>query len=276
MCYAACWTCHLLGRIPNAFRSHHIPDGLIERKLNEFLALNQGTRTVLQYAQVFNHLCQYAGHHADTDAKKRDRFRRGLNTKLKERLNLIQPNTYNGWSIWPLLKRTILLHVMLRRSERHQQDPRVLSHRDIVWCRILHQDLHREMPQRAGLFLDRLSSKDDSDLQYLSSSSLAKGQMPHSSIVGMVIIGASTAAVLPTLPRIVRSPKRIIQGRIPTRITTTTRARARGKQCKFSRGELTSLLLLTFPKKHQSCRVHSLSTINPQLYYLILVQLIVL
>ena len=31
----------------NAFRSHHIPDGLIERKLNEFLALNQGTRTVL-------------------------------------------------------------------------------------------------------------------------------------------------------------------------------------------------------------------------------------
>ena len=79
----------------NAFRTHHIPEGLIERKLNEFLALNQGTRTVLQYAQVFNHLCQYAGHHADTDAKKSDRFRRGLNTKLKERLNLVQPNTYN-------------------------------------------------------------------------------------------------------------------------------------------------------------------------------------
>jgi len=115
-----------------------------------------------------------------------------------------------SWLIWPLLKRTVLLHIVLRRSERHQQDPRVLSHRDIVWCRILHQDLHREMPQREGLFLDCLSSKDDSDLQYLSSSSLAKGQMPHSSIVGMVIIGASTAAVLPTLPRIVRSPKRII------------------------------------------------------------------
>ena len=79
----------------NAFRTHHIPEGLIERKLNEFLALNQGTRTVLQYAQAFNHLCQYAGHHADADAKKHDRFRRGLNTKLKERLHLVQPNTYN-------------------------------------------------------------------------------------------------------------------------------------------------------------------------------------
>ena len=78
-----------------AFRSHHIPEGLIVRKLNELLALNQGTHTVLQYAQTFNHLCQYAGHHADTDAKKRDRFCRGLSTKLKERMNLVQPNTYN-------------------------------------------------------------------------------------------------------------------------------------------------------------------------------------
>jgi hypothetical protein len=31
----------------NAFRAHHIPEGLMEQKLNEFLALTQGTRTVL-------------------------------------------------------------------------------------------------------------------------------------------------------------------------------------------------------------------------------------
>ena len=79
----------------NAFRDHHIPEGLMERKLNEFLALTQGTRTVIQYAQAFNGLCQYAGYHADTDVKKRDRFRRGLNTKLKERLNPIRVDTYN-------------------------------------------------------------------------------------------------------------------------------------------------------------------------------------
>jgi hypothetical protein len=79
----------------NAFRAHHIPEGLMERKLNEFLALTQGTRTVLQYAQAFNYLCQYAGYHADNDAKKQDRFRRGLSTKLKERLNLIKENTFS-------------------------------------------------------------------------------------------------------------------------------------------------------------------------------------
>jgi hypothetical protein len=67
-----------------AFRVHHIPEGLIERKLNEFLNLTQGTRTIILYAQVFNHLCQYAGYHADTDARKRDHFCRGLSTKLKE------------------------------------------------------------------------------------------------------------------------------------------------------------------------------------------------
>ena len=50
---------------------------------------------MLQYAQVFNHLCLYAGHHADSDAKKQDRFRRGLNTKLKERLNLVRTNSFN-------------------------------------------------------------------------------------------------------------------------------------------------------------------------------------
>jgi hypothetical protein len=78
----------------NAFRAHHIPEGLMERKLNEFLALTQGTRTVLQYAQAFIHLCQYAGYYADNDAKKQDRFHRGLNTKLKEHLNLIKANTF--------------------------------------------------------------------------------------------------------------------------------------------------------------------------------------
>jgi hypothetical protein len=79
----------------NAFRAYHIHEGLMERKLNEFLALTQGTRTVLQYAQAFNHLCQYAGYHADSDTKKQDRFRRGLSTKLKERLNLVKANTFS-------------------------------------------------------------------------------------------------------------------------------------------------------------------------------------
>jgi hypothetical protein len=78
-----------------AFRGHHIPAGIMDRKLNEFLVLTQGNRTMLQYAQAFNDLCQYAGYHVDTDEKKRDRFRRGLSTKLRDRLNTIRANNYN-------------------------------------------------------------------------------------------------------------------------------------------------------------------------------------
>jgi hypothetical protein len=68
-----------------AFRGHHIPAGILDHKLNEFLALTQGTRTMLQYAQAFNDLCQYAGYHVDSDEKKRDRFCMGIITKLRER-----------------------------------------------------------------------------------------------------------------------------------------------------------------------------------------------
>src|SRR6185437_1320269 len=136
--------------------------------------------------------------------------------------------------------------IVLRKSRRHQRDPRVPNHRGIAWCKILHLGLHKEMPQCVGLSLGRLSNKEDSDLQCLSnsnSSNLAQGRMPHSSIVGIVIIDVSTAAVLLILPRIVHNPEGIIQGK--TLIRTTTRARARDKWCKSGKGELTSLLLQT-------------------------------
>jgi hypothetical protein len=103
---ARTWWDHLLAMQPadhmveweefkTAFRGHHIPAVIMDRKLNEFLALTQGSRTVLQYAHAFNDLCQYAGYHADTDEKKREMFRRGLNTKLRDRLNIVRAHSYN-------------------------------------------------------------------------------------------------------------------------------------------------------------------------------------
>jgi hypothetical protein len=67
----------------------------MDRKLSEFLALTQGTHMVLQYTQSFNNLCQYARYHANTNQKKMDNFRRGLNTKLKDRLNPVKTDSYN-------------------------------------------------------------------------------------------------------------------------------------------------------------------------------------
>ena len=103
---ARMWWVHYHGMLPadhvvswnefqDAFRAHHIPMDLLDRKLNEFLALTQAKRTVLQYAQAFNHLCQYASYHKDTDAKKHDCFRQGLSTNLQEWLNLVCADSYN-------------------------------------------------------------------------------------------------------------------------------------------------------------------------------------
>jgi hypothetical protein len=103
-----------------AFRAHHIPEGLMERKLNEFLALTQGTRTVLQYAQTFNHLCQYAGYHADSDAKKQDRFHHGLSTKLKECLNLVKADTFSELVNMALTQQDC---IMAHHAEKKRKTP---------------------------------------------------------------------------------------------------------------------------------------------------------
>jgi hypothetical protein len=79
----------------NAFITHHIPAGVIRRKLTEFLALKQGNNSVLQYSQAFNTLAQYAGYHVDTDEKKQACFRQGLSSKLQDRLAMIKFDTFS-------------------------------------------------------------------------------------------------------------------------------------------------------------------------------------
>jgi hypothetical protein len=102
---APLWWEHFMSMIPEghqvtwaefkrAFKEHHIPKGLMDRKMKELLALNQGTDTVYEYAKKFNALCQYGGHHVDSDAKKIEHFRDGLHGDLYERLNIYEPNNY--------------------------------------------------------------------------------------------------------------------------------------------------------------------------------------
>jgi hypothetical protein len=74
-----------------AFHEVYIPLGLTEMKLGEFLALNQGTKTVTQYLHAFNNLCHYAPDMVDTDAKRIASFKRGLNPKM---MKYVGTNTY--------------------------------------------------------------------------------------------------------------------------------------------------------------------------------------
>src|SRR6266540_1993525 len=86
------------------FRKYHILEGIMEMKADEFRSLKQGAMTANQYIRKFMRLARYAPEDVNTDKKKQDRFRKGLNSHLKAQLiTHIYPD-FNT-----LMNRTILL-----------------------------------------------------------------------------------------------------------------------------------------------------------------------
>jgi hypothetical protein len=69
--------------------------GLMARKLQEFWHLQQGSSSVYEYIQKFNHLSQYGSYNTDTDEKKMSLFHWRLNPVLREDLMLFQGCTLN-------------------------------------------------------------------------------------------------------------------------------------------------------------------------------------
>jgi hypothetical protein len=135
-----------------AFRGHHIPARILDRKLNEFLALNQGTHTVLKYAQAINDLCQYAGYHADSDEKKRDHFRRGLNTKLRERLNTVRADSFNELVNLAISQEDC---IVAHRGEKKRKAPMAAPSAQAQRFRIVSHNQSRGFQQQAGRWVIR-------------------------------------------------------------------------------------------------------------------------
>jgi hypothetical protein len=65
-----------------AFRSHHVPQGVIKLKKKEFQDLKQGSITVSEYVTCFMQLSRYAPNDVDTDEKKKECFLNGLDDGL--------------------------------------------------------------------------------------------------------------------------------------------------------------------------------------------------
>jgi hypothetical protein len=78
-----------------AFHTHHIPEGLMSSKQQEFLELTQGSNNVYEYCKRLNYLTQYGAHHIDIDEKKSALFWKGLSSKLCEQLKLFRDLKYN-------------------------------------------------------------------------------------------------------------------------------------------------------------------------------------
>jgi hypothetical protein len=62
-----------------AFRPHHVPQGVIKLKKEEFHDLKQGSMSMNEYITKFTQLCRYAPHEVNTNEKKQECFLNGLN-----------------------------------------------------------------------------------------------------------------------------------------------------------------------------------------------------
>src|SRR3954470_10191135 len=71
-----------------AFHEHHIPEGLMDRKREEFCNFTHGRLTVDAYSREFGKLARYAPEEVSTDAKKQARFRKGLSPEVRRDLRL--------------------------------------------------------------------------------------------------------------------------------------------------------------------------------------------
>jgi hypothetical protein len=78
-----------------AFRSHHIPNGLMDIMKGKFCNLVQGNNDIMGYIIEFAHLARYTGEEVSTDAKKQKRFRNGLKPALKYALNHVRATTFD-------------------------------------------------------------------------------------------------------------------------------------------------------------------------------------
>jgi hypothetical protein len=66
-----------------AFREHHIPQGIVQLKEDEFRELTQGGRSISEYVHKFTELARYAPDDVITETRKMARFLKGLRPKLK-------------------------------------------------------------------------------------------------------------------------------------------------------------------------------------------------
>jgi hypothetical protein len=172
----------------------------------------------MKYAQVFNHLCQYAGYHADTDARKRDHFRRGLNTKLKERLNLVKADTFNELVNMAITQEGC---ISAHRAEKKRKTPTGPSTAQPPRYRLVQTTATRALPQNN--LLGRWVARPPQQAQFnrpptpqpQQQQQQAHGRAFRHPTKEITIIVVSTAVARPTSLRIVLNPGNLSKGKHP-------------------------------------------------------------
>ena len=99
-----------------AFRTHHVPAGLMKMKRKEFLALKQGAMSVTEYRDKFLQLARYAPADVAEDSDKQEQFMEGLNDGLQMQL---LNHTFNNFN--HLVDRVLLTERKRREVEKRKR-----------------------------------------------------------------------------------------------------------------------------------------------------------
>jgi len=194
-----------------AFKAHHIPAVVIRRKLTEFLALKQGNNSVIQYAQAFNTLSQYAGYHVDTDEKKQACFRQGLSSKLQDRLAMIKFDAFSELVNGAIIQEDAhLAHKAEKKRKAPAGDLLAVLLRGSVWCSRAHSEPFFSTSHSSSGAIGHLSThrhRGLSDLLFLSrlsrkSGCRSRGRVPiciHATTVGRSVTLHVTVRCRPSM-----------------------------------------------------------------------------
>jgi hypothetical protein len=98
------------------FRAHHILDGVIELKQEEFRSLRMGSMTVSEYHDKFAQLSRYAPNEVREDVDKQCLFLKGVYYDLRLQL---AGNTYPNFQA--LVNRAIVLDNMRKEMDRKRR-----------------------------------------------------------------------------------------------------------------------------------------------------------
>ncbi|KAK1680455.1 hypothetical protein QYE76_041303 [Lolium multiflorum] len=98
------------------FRTAHISSGVMDLKRTEFLNLRQGHRSVSEYIEEFSNLARYAPDDSNTDAKRKERFLKGLNDELMVQLSVVYLPTYQS-----LCDKAITLEDTMKEVEKRKR-----------------------------------------------------------------------------------------------------------------------------------------------------------
>jgi hypothetical protein len=84
-----------------AFREHHVPEGVMDAKVEEFRNFTQGTLKVQEYTTRFIRMMWYAPEETSSD-KKMYHYKKGLNSRLKIALSGHECHT-----LWQMINKVL-------------------------------------------------------------------------------------------------------------------------------------------------------------------------